>query len=241
MRQYFLKKEGSESLLLFFGGWGSGPELFSDCVTMPGHDCMLCYDYRTPDFDCSLLDNYRNIYLLAWSMGVWVADCILSGDGMESARGRLVRCVAVGGTLAPIDDTMGIPVPVFKGTLEGMSAPVLAKFRRRMCGKDLGYFMEHLPDRGPDELKDELASLYAQVTENPGKYGTRYASAEESPMTLPAEKGHIHWNLAVVGGNDLIFPASNQLAAWKDNADRVLQTDSAHYDRALFERLLKGI
>lgn len=230
MKQYFLKNEKNDSLLLFFGGWGSGPELFSDCAVMPGHDCMLCYDYRTLDFDCSPLENYRSISLLAWSMGVWVADRVLSGDGTAAVRARLDRCVAAGGTLTPIDDCRGIPVQIFKGTLDGISAPVLAKFRRRMCGKDLGYFMEHLPDRELDELKDELASLYAHVTVN-----------SDRSAVLPACENRIHWDIAVIGKNDLIFPVANQLEAWEGNAEKVVRTDSAHYDRTLFEGLLGGL
>ncbi len=70
-QQLFIKKENSPHLLLFFAGWGSDENLFRRTVA-EGYDCLLCFDY-------SLLDGYREIRLLAWSMGVWVAGQILSG------------------------------------------------------------------------------------------------------------------------------------------------------------------
>lgn len=36
-------------------------------------DYMICYDYRTLDFDTSILEQYRQVNVVAWSMGVWAA------------------------------------------------------------------------------------------------------------------------------------------------------------------------
>lgn len=66
MKQLFIKKENSPRLLLFFAGWGSDENLFRRTVA-EGYDCLLCFDYRTLEFDYSLLDGYREIRLLAWS------------------------------------------------------------------------------------------------------------------------------------------------------------------------------
>lgn len=102
MKQVFIKKEGNPRLLLFFAGWGSDENLFHRPVA-EGYDYLLCFDYRTLDFDYSLLDGYREIRLLAWSMGVWVAGQILSG---RTCPWKMK--LAVNGTSFPIDDQRGI-------------------------------------------------------------------------------------------------------------------------------------
>lgn len=112
MKQVFIKKEGNPRLLLFFAGWGSDENLFHRPVA-EGYDYLLCFDYRTLDFDYSLLDGYREIRLLAWSMGVWVAGQILSG---RTCPWKMK--LAVNGTSFPIDDQRGIAEAVFHGTLE---------------------------------------------------------------------------------------------------------------------------
>ncbi len=41
-------------------------------------DYMICYDYRTLDFDTSILEQYRQVNVVAWSMGVWAAPIALA-------------------------------------------------------------------------------------------------------------------------------------------------------------------
>ena len=40
-------------------------------------DLLVCYDYRSLDFDFTLLQGYQEIRLIAWSMGVWAASMVL--------------------------------------------------------------------------------------------------------------------------------------------------------------------
>ena len=54
--------------MLFFAGWGSEENLFRRPVE-EGYDYLLCFDYRTLDFDYTLIEGYTEIRLLAWSMG----------------------------------------------------------------------------------------------------------------------------------------------------------------------------
>lgn len=228
MRQEFLIKEDNSRLVLLFGGWGSGPEIFSDCRPGLGYDMLLCYDYRDLEFDYGLLNAYSEIRLVAWSMGVWVADAILgsSVSGQDMA-GRISQAAAVGGTLHPVDDSFGIPEAVFKGTLDNLSDGsradiTLRKFRRRMCGDHMDYFSAHLPSRTTDELRDELAFLSRAVE---GR---------------PADERHLKWDFAVIGEKDMIFPAENQERAWKGLAGRVIRTASPHFDETLFSKLTEG-
>ena len=113
--------------MLFFAGWGSEENLFRHPVE-EGYDYLLCFDYRTLDFDYTPIEGYTEIRLLAWSMGVWVASRVFTGHSF-SWQMKL----AVNGTPFPIDDRRGIPEMIFKGTLEHFSEDTLTRFRRRMC------------------------------------------------------------------------------------------------------------
>ena len=75
-------------------------------------------------------------------------------------------------------------------------------------------------DTSVEDLKEELASLRTFVQEN-ASCGTGF-----------------RWAAAVVGRDDLIFPAANQFRAWEGTGVRVVGTDCAHYDRDLFGSLL---
>ena len=67
-------------------------------------DYMICYDYRTLDFDYSIFDRYRQVNVVAWSMGVWMGSLILS----QVSRDK-VFSLAFNGTTYPIDNLEGIP------------------------------------------------------------------------------------------------------------------------------------
>ena len=64
-----LRKEA----LLFFAGWGMDETPFMHNLP-PNTDLIICYDYRSNDFDSTLLSTYEGIYVVAWSMGVWAAS-----------------------------------------------------------------------------------------------------------------------------------------------------------------------
>ena len=217
MKQEHIIRNGHDSLLLIFGGWGTWKELFSECRFPEGNDVMLCCDYRSYDFDFSQMEGYRQVNLWAWSMGVWSAAATFDGKSLPWGRR-----IAVNGTMYPVDDLRGIPVKIFEGTLERMSQPVLDKFRRRMCGSDLDYYLSRNCDRTADELKNELASILSAVK----AYGR-----------VP----DFVWDLAAVGTDDLIFPVANQRRAWSESGTETKEAEATHYDRKLFDTLISQI
>ena len=89
-------------LLLFFAGWSASPESFTGLKAENGTDIMLCYDYRDMTFHEDL-SSYKEIHLIAWSMGVRMAELALAG------KYALTTATAVNGTPRPIDDNFGIP------------------------------------------------------------------------------------------------------------------------------------
>ena len=175
-------------------GWGMGPEPFQTMVAGPV-DLIMVYDYRSLE-DCdlhSLLPRNCRIHLLAWSMGVWVAGRLLQDVAFSSAT-------AIGGTCRPIDDRYGIPCRVFDDTIHEFSLAVLTSFYTAMFDntKQAGHFLDHLPNRPPEERKEELVSLRAACRIMP-----------EVPDIFQRR---------IVTTRDRIFPARNQIRAWgRDN------------------------
>lgn len=216
MKQLFIIKEASHSrLFVFFAGWGADEHLFNYPVA-EGYDYLLCFDYRTLDFDYSLLEGYQSIHLAAWSMGVWAASCIFSGRDYPWES-----LVAINGTPCPVHDCYGIPEAVFSGTLLHFSAQTLVRFRRRMCGspEEVKFFLAHNPYRSLEELHEELASLYREVR-------------KKEASLLP-------WSRAIVGTRDKIFPAVNQQNYWEGKT-AVTLVDMEHYSDEFFASYVGG-
>lgn len=213
MKQHFIVREGHARLTLFFAGWGMDFRPFLD-YRPQGSDFLVCYDYRTLDFDCSLLRAYREIYLVGWSMGVWAASQVFGG------KEYAMKSIAVNGTNYPVDDSRGIPHALFEGTLNGLTEASLQKFYRRMCGsaEALKRFLERTPGRSVDELKEELSRI-----------------GEQSASLPPSS---FKWNKAVIGLQDRIFAPDSQLRAFAGSAVTVTEK-VPHYSETLLRQIIE--
>ena len=219
MIQKFIIRQGHPRLLLFFAGWGMDEYPFLTCRPAE-HDFMICYDYRTLDFDRSLLESYSDIRVVAWSMGVWAASQVLA-EALADTALPLCSSTAINGTPYPIDETRGIPPAIFRGTLEGLDETSLLKFQRRMCGSATAFeaFRQAAPQRSVDGLREELAAILRHYeTLSPTRF---------------------RWQQACIGGNDRIFPPQNQQAAWENLSVPVRHESRAHYDPELFQLYLE--
>lgn len=231
MKHVFLIHEHHPRLLLFFAGWGADETPFrsyrpAEC------DLLLCYDYRTLTLDktpgmspcntpqeewVNLLTEYREVHIMGWSMGVWAASKL-----MPHLPVKPLTATAINGTPYPIDPQRGIPPHIYQGTLQGLTDQSLHKFLRRMCGTTDAFrsFLAVTPRRPLEELRQELADIGQQDNDAPCH-----------PEGL--------WTEAVVGMNDLIIPAANQLEAWQSLSVPIRRTDDAHYSQALFQHYLQ--
>ena len=134
MKQHFIIKNNSKRLLLFFAGWGMDETPFLQ-IRPTDTDWMVCYDYRSLEFDTDLLQKYSEIRLIAWSMGVWVASQLMK----QHPSLPISHSIAINGTPYPIHETKGIEPAIFEGTLQGLNEQTLQKFQRRMCGSTAEY------------------------------------------------------------------------------------------------------
>ncbi len=201
--------DNASSLLLFFSGWSAPPELFTSLEADKDTDVIICYDYRDLSFDEDL-SHYKEIHLVAWSMGVRMAELALGG------RYSFASATAINGTPCPIDNAYGIPSDIFLGTLNGLTPGTLLRFNRRMCGtrEILGGY-QSASARPFDEVRDELMSIHNHCLHTVG--------------------GPILWTRAIIGTGDRIFPSANQLAYWKGRYP-VLEIASPHYPFYLWTR-----
>lgn len=190
MKIDFISETGASRLLLIFAGWGMDANPFRD-LSRAGYDIAVVYDYRTLDLpEQTTLSSYDEICIIAWSFGV--ASAALFLDAHQQLP--VTACVAVNGTLFPVDDNKGIPHAIFDATLRSLSPDSLKRFYRRMCGAAAAVrqFEQKAPQRSFEELADELRAIASR--------------------RVPTEMSM--WDTVYISDNDLIIPTENQLNAW---------------------------
>jgi biotin synthesis protein BioG len=205
MKSSWLIKSRHPKVILFFGGWGSEPRAFEP-VSSEMYDVLMCYDYRelsNPVDVNNLFLNYDEVWLVAWSLGVWVAHEVLKGADFP-----FQGAVAVNGTLNPVDEHEGIVPVIFNGTLNNLSPNSLLKFNWRMLSnaEERQLFEHHAGTRTVDELKSELAFLKNCVHPT----------------------GNTLFQVALIGDEDRIFLTVNQHHYWNAKV-RVVNCAVSHF------------
>jgi malonyl-ACP O-methyltransferase BioC len=207
MQQISLIQHNSNRLILFFAGWGMDHSPFRH-IQSASMDVMICYDYTDLSWDSTLLHHYDEVHLVAWSMGVWVAEQLLHSYPLTTAT-------AINGTPLPIDDQYGIPSTIFAGTLDQFSDKKRTRFNRRMCGSMAQHqLFEQTPvARSTESLAVELAAIEKMV------------SAPSIPTPKP------FWTKAMISEQDLIFPTANLKNYWLTQRDTQVKllTEASHY------------
>lgn len=206
--KYIWHRRQQPDLLVYFAGWGTPPSVIAHLGLPDGYDVLICYDYRDLELAFDFAP-YRNIRVVAWSLGVWVAERVLDGYSLLSAT-------AINGTANPCDAQYGIPPAIFTATLAGLTPHSRQKFERRMCGKGLSGYQQRQDQRRFDELHAELTALF-------------YAICNDTRTDLLA------WTHAIIGTQDKIFPAQNQHAYWA-NRCAVRTLEGEHYLLPAFSR-----
>ena len=206
MKISWIKKENSENLILFFGGFASDENLL-ESFDFGDNDVLMFCDYA--DFDAEIpneIFEYSKVGVIAWSFGVWVADFL--EERLPRADLRIALC----GSASPVDDNFGIPPQVFSGTLGNFSEPVYEKFLLRVFGAaNFKTCKAMFSKRACQELKAELQNL---------------ADAFKTFKAKPE-----NWTRAIAAKNDKIFPLSNMKNAWGEKLEVV---SGEHFPLSLF-------
>lgn len=196
--------------IVFFNGWGMDSRVISPIKADKNHVIIHCHDYQDIDKPLFLqsleqLTNGHSTHVVAWSMGVWAANYLLSGSNVG-----LKQLLAINGTPYGIDEKLGIPPAQFAATLAQWSASNREKFYSRLFAeKNINSRQNVLPQRG---LDDQAAELHALL---------------QMCQTPPSQQ--LTWDTAYISRRDVIFPANNQRAFWHSQAQtHVVETALPH-------------
>lgn len=213
MRLKWLQHIGNSDLIIFCNGWGMDERPVNH-LDYGQFDVLMFYDYRglaLPDDFNGISRKYKRLYLVSWSMGVWVGQYLF-----VSEKEIFTDSLAFNGTLCPIHNDYGIPRKIFYDTLDSLDEQTRLKFYRRMCREksNLDKFLSNQPDRSISEQKEELSFLWHNVD---------CVKPEESI-----------YNQIIVSDNDWIVPSENQKRYWSIHTVRHIE--GFHYFFQLYRR-----
>jgi len=226
VRSKLFKAPGQPSgrLTVFFSGWATDEGLMEalfpskdGASVLPdgGGDILLCYGHQDYVLNKKLFEYYSRIRLVAWSLGVWASEFACGAEDLH-----FEECIAVNGTVFPVDDSFGIPLAVYKGTLDNLNERNLYKFRMRMCGGKENYerFMTCAPKRTMEDIKEELESILLR--------------------SRAVNWAHNKWDKAIVCSSDAIFPPQNQIAGWRERGVDPVVMELPHFSPEVLRELL---
>lgn len=211
MKTTWLNHHDNSHCILFFNGWGMTEDAvkYLDCGVC---DVCICSDYEVfPKAFTLDLTPYDKVYLVAWSLGVWVASVYLSKYAIS-----FEKSIAINGTGNPIDAKEGISPNIFQATIIHWDDVNRVKFNSRMMGGTKVYkqYKERLGNRQSQNQRLELQSLYTGI--------------QEKPIL------DYIFDTAIIGQRDAIFLPDNQLRFWQNKAT-CITIDTPHYPFHLFE------
>lgn len=206
MKTVWLHNKKRSRLILFCNGWGMDEYPFFP-LGSDNYDVLIIYDYLDLQLDLdldSLFKGYFEVVLIGWSMGVWAGQKLFA-----KVQHRFTKTMAINGTLAPIDDHLGIPCSLFTKTYNDYNEVTNHKFYRRMCREkaNLDRFIANKPHRSLESRKSELGSLL------------------DHAVNIPLDQS-IYTDI-IVADKDFVVPTRNQLQFWQKK--HILRLDGYHF------------
>jgi pimeloyl-[acyl-carrier protein] methyl ester esterase len=207
MKTYIRRREKNDHLVVLYGGWGTDEHVFTPFCN-DEFDFILFYNYSADEaLVLPEMKTYKKITLIGWSLGVWAAEHLSPKTGIKPDV-----TIAVNGTPVPADDTFGIPLNVFEGTLNNITEENIDKFYLRMFGDKKSYVsnIDRVPHRTLKSLHNELRWLYNRIME----------------QTEPG----FRWDYAVTSDIDRVFPSKNLAGYWeKEKCTKNIILKLPHY------------
>ena len=239
-------KQSSQNLVVFFSGFASLPShfyRFTDKIFLQDFDMIMVYDYC--DFSqhqtqikeiINASKKYKNVYLIAWSMGVFVASTLLS-DFIYQAGSEcdkiFAKKVAINGTNIGIDRMLGIPPKVFAYTAKNIQPQAFrdAIFDTKTQGENLEimrdmisrFFLDFaLPSL--ENMQNELESLQL-FAKNLMQNRLQDFRQDFANIFL--------WDKAIISRTDKVFPPQACEAFFTQsphkNHTKIAYTDAPHF------------
>lgn len=204
MQFHWLNKQNNNKLIVFFAGWSfdEHPFKFLDCGDF---DVIIMYDYNKLDLPKIDFSNYKNIDLIAWSMGVFVVYLL------KEKLPKFAKKIAINGTIKPVDDKFGIPTKPFLLTLRHAKTGLEGKFYQNIFDtkEEFEKYSATPVERTIENRENELKSLYQIIKTSDNNYEHYY-------------------DKALISTNDKIIPTKNQVNFWQNNAE-IEMLESGHF------------
>ena len=206
MKAFWLNKNHSSNLIVFFSGWGMDEK--SVILDYKDYDFIVFYDYENFEIEKSLIDEinaYKNVYLIAWSMGV-IASTILINKIKN-----LKQKIAINGTLSIIDDKFGISNKIFDATLNNLSPDSI-----KMFFKNMGYSDFKEPNRTFESQLNELKNIKTFYKANNFSFDFDKIIISKKDIIVPFKNQKRAWD----GKNCIFFDSGhyvfNLFKSWED-------------------------
>lgn len=214
MKYTWLNKSNNKDLVIFFAGWSFDAEPFR-FLAADEVDVVVIYDYRDLAFDLDF-SGYEKYYLLAWSMGVYIAPIL------RNILPAFEAAVALNGTPMPIDNEFGIPVRTFDLTLKYAAEGLKGKFYQNVFFDDVQVekYWANPVKRTIDDRVEELQALKSWIYDKPVNAAGFYQKAfvSEHDKIIPPKNQHNAWQklgVSVTPLPDGHFPFYN-FKSWKE-------------------------
>lgn len=204
MEYEWINRAGNKDLILFFNGWGM-EDTVVEHLDAENYDVVMFYDYNNLETDFNFkLQEYKEINLVAWSMGVLTAAIVLKNVPLHSKT-------ALNGTLKPIDLKYGINPKIYDLTIKKFNSESRKIFIQNM-------FEEPVPEkfmqgtRTSENLKNELIALKSYSADKEFKYDKIYISNNDK--IIPSKSQINYWKTeANLSGGHYPF---NSFSKWSE-------------------------
>lgn len=204
MQFHWLNKQNNDKLIIFFAGWSFDEQPFK-FLACNDFDVLIVYDYSTIEENFENFSSYKEINLIAWSMGVFTA--YLLRDKLP----KFSKKIAINGTPHPVDDEFGIPTKPFLLTLHHAKTGLEGKFYQNIFDtkEEFERYLKTPVKRTIENRENELKSLYQKIKTSENDYEHYY-------------------DKALISTRDKIIPTKNQVNFWQNNAE-IGMLESGHF------------
>lgn len=239
-------KQSSQNLVVFFSGFASLPShfyRFTDKNFLQDFDMIMVYDYR--DFSqhqaqikeiINASKNYKNVYLIAWSMGVFVASALLSDFIYQAGSERdkiFAKKVAINGTNIGIDRMLGIPPKVFAYTAKNIQPQAFrdAIFDTKMHGENLEIMRDIISRFSLDFALPSLENMQNEL-ESLQFFAKNFMQNRLQDFRQDFANIFL-WDKAIISHTDKVFPPQACEAFFTQsphkNHTKIAYTDAPHF------------
>ena len=183
MKHLWLNKKNNENLIVFFNGWGMDEKIVSH-LDYENYDVLMFYNYTDLEYKEIDFSQYKQKYLIAWSMGVFTCNKLFN------VLENFDKKIAINGTQKPIDDNFGIPVLFYDLMIDNFNELTSEKFIKKISNNNDS---KDFCTRTKDELKEELIKIKFHKIDNFIKFDKAIVSLKD--RIIPPKNQQAFWEL----------------------------------------------